>query len=70
MNAFARERLRAEEEKLHRRIESLCCSKGLLAHFALVSRRWRLIRELRARFEVPYAMFLTQGIVNGSPPSL
>lgn len=67
MNGSASDRLRAEEAKLHRRIESLCRPKGLLGHLALVSRRRRLIRELKARFEVPYAMFLTQGIVSGRP---
>ena len=67
MDASAHQKLRTEEAKLHRRIESLCRPKGLLAHFALVFRRRRLIRKLRARFEVPYAMFLTQGIVSGCP---
>jgi hypothetical protein len=67
MDASARDRLCAQEAKLHRRIESLCHPKGLLGHFALVSRRRRLIRKLRARFEVPYAMFLNQRIVSGRP---
>jgi hypothetical protein len=67
MDASARERLHAEETRLHRRIESLCRPKGLIGHFVLVSRRRRLIRKLRARFEVPYAMFLTQGIISGRP---
>jgi hypothetical protein len=65
MDASTGERLRAEETKLHRRIESLCRPMGLLGYFTLVSRRRRLIRKLRARFEVPYAVFLTQGIVSG-----
>ena len=32
----------------------------MLGYFALVVRRRRLIRKLRARFEVPYAMFVAQ----------
>ena len=64
LDASARERLRVEEAKLQRRLDSRCRPKGLLGHFALVSRRRRLIRKLRARFEVPYAMFLTQEIAS------
>ena len=64
LDASARERLCVEEAKLQRRIDSHCRPKGLLGHLALVSRRRRLIRKLRTRFEVPYAMFLTQEIAS------
>jgi hypothetical protein len=65
MDTSAGERLCVEEAKLERRIESLCRPKGLLGHLAVVLRRRRLLRTLRARFEVPYAMFLTQGTASG-----
>ena len=60
-------RLRTEEAKLQRRIDILCSPKGALGYFGIVLRRRRLLRMLRARFEVPYAMFLSQGILSDSP---
>ena len=60
MNASGAARLRAEEMKLERRIDRFCFPKGILGYFALVVRRRRLIRALRARFEAPYAMFVAQ----------
>lgn len=62
MDEYAGERLRAEKMKLRDRVETFCHPKGLLGRFALVSRRRRLLRKLRERFEVPHAMFLTQEI--------
>ena len=60
MVASAGARLRAEEAKLQRRIESHCRSRNLLGCFSIFVRRRRLLRKLRARFEVPYAMFVAQ----------
>ena len=60
MDASGAARLRAEEMKLGRRIDRFCDPKGILGYLALAVRRRRLIRALRVRFEVPYAMFATQ----------
>ena len=60
MNASGTARLRAEETKLTRRIDRFCDTKGIIGYFVLVVRRWRLIRELQVRFEVPSAMFFLQ----------
>ena len=56
--------LRAEETKLTKRIKSFCQPKSIMGYFALLVRRRRLIRKLRKRFELPYAMFLAQGIIS------
>ena len=64
MDTNARARLRAEEAKLQRRIEVSCCPKNLLRYLFIAFRRRRLLRKLRARFEVPYSMFLAQ---DGTP---
>jgi hypothetical protein len=61
MDANAGAGLRAEEAKLQRRIEVFCQPKNLLGYLVIVFRRRRLLRKLRARFEVPYAMFVAQG---------
>jgi len=60
MNAAGAARLRAEENKLARRIDRFCHPQGMFGYFGLVVRRRRLIRALRTRFEVPYAMFVAQ----------
>lgn len=60
MDASAGARLRAEETKLQRRIESHCRPRNLLGCFSIFVRRRRLLRKLRTRFEVPYAMFVAQ----------
>ncbi|MEZ5329869.1 MAG: hypothetical protein R3F19_32885 [Verrucomicrobiales bacterium] len=60
MSASGAARLRAEEDKLARRIDRFCHPRGMLGYFTLVVRRRRLFRALRTRFEVPYAMFVAQ----------
>jgi len=60
MKASAASKLHAEEIKLQRRIDNFCTPRGVLGRCDLVIRRWRLLKKLRARFEVPYAMFFTQ----------
>jgi hypothetical protein len=62
-------RLRSEEAKLQRRIDCFCSPKGLLSYFALALRRRRLLRKIRARLDVPYAMFLSlrDSCLVGSP---
>jgi hypothetical protein len=61
MKADAGARLRAEEAKLQRRIEVRCHPKNLLGSLIIALRQRRLLRKLRERFEVPYAMFAAQG---------
>ncbi len=46
--------------KLARRINRICAPKGMRGYLALAVRRRRLIRALRLRFEVPYAIFAAQ----------
>lgn len=53
-------RLHAEEEKLQKRIESRCRPRNLIGRFSIFLRRRRLLKKLRNRFEVPYAMFATE----------
>ena len=60
MGASGTARLRAEEMKLARRIKRFCAPKGILGYLVLALKRRRLIRVLRLRFEVPYAMFAAQ----------
>jgi len=64
MVASGAARLRAEEMKIGRRIDRFCDPKGMLGYLALAVRRRRLIRSLRVRFDVPYAMFAAQ---SGTP---
>ena len=61
MDASAGGRLNAEEAKLQRRIEVLCRPKNLFGYLIIALRRRRLRHQLRARFEIPYAMFVAQG---------
>ena len=58
-------RLCAEEVKLKRRIDHFLHSEGFVWTLQLVFMLHRLRRELRARFEVPHAMFLTQEFASG-----
>ena len=59
--ACAESRLRSEEAKLERRIECFCHPTNLSGFIFLALNKQRLLRELKARFEVPYAMFVSDG---------
>jgi hypothetical protein len=54
------QKLRKETAKLQRRIGRFCRPRGMIGDLILFRRKRQLIRRLRERFELPYAMFSTQ----------
>ena len=65
-NASAASRLHIEEAKLERRIESWCSPNNLRGFISVALRRRKLLRKLKVRFEVPYAMFVSEGRMQGN----
>lgn len=52
------ERLRQEQVKLRRRLVRFCNPRGIVGDFLVFRRKRRLLRKLRVRFGVPYAVFV------------
>ena len=63
--ACAESRLHNEEAKLERRIEYFCHPANVSGYIFLAVNKRRLLRKLKARFDVPYAMFVSDGSVIG-----